>query len=113
MSNRNRKSDVLGIQGSRKTSSSKKEQGKEKLSNSINEEVKKMILKIQQDRAFVREDVSIANGKGGGENLEFYCEDFANNYSYSIKDSMKKKESKTETDVLLRPISELDEYKDN
>lgn len=89
------------------------EKGKDKLSGTIAEEIQKMVLKIQQERAYAREDVSIVNGKGGGEGLEFYCDDFQNNYEYSTKDSMKDKQEKTETDVLLRPVSEFVEYNDN
>ncbi|MBD2481538.1 hypothetical protein [Planktothrix sp. FACHB-1365] len=107
---KNQKSDVINSIENREVKKPKKKNGKETLTNSINEEVAKMVLKIQQERAFVREDAEIVLGKGGGENLEFYCDDFQNNYDYSTKESMRKKEVKTKTDVLLRPVSEMDEY---
>jgi hypothetical protein len=107
------KSDVIGSIENRKIRRPKgSSEGKETFTNSINKEITDMVLKIEQERVHARQDVSITLGKGGGENLEFYCDDFQNNYEYSAKESMKKKKEKNKTDILLRPVSELDEYRE-
>ena len=90
--------------------SSKKPNPKEQLTLRLENEIKEMVLKIEKERANTRDDVAIVQGKGGGENLEFYCEDIQNNYGFTVKDSKEDKE-KPKTDFILRPVSEMTEYK--
>ena len=108
-----KKDDVLDSLGTRKGKNinlSKKQDPKEKLTIRLENEIKEMVLKIEKERANTRDDVAIVQGKGGGENLEFYCEDIQNGYQFTVKDSKTEKE-KPKTDFILRPVSDMDEYK--
>lgn len=86
-----------------------KKDPKAKLAESIESRVREAVLKIEKNRANQREDTEIANGKGGGENLEFFADDISNDYEYTKKDTKQSKE-KPKTDFILRPVSEMDVY---
>ncbi|CAD5984786.1 hypothetical protein PCC9214_05337 [Planktothrix tepida] len=111
-----KKDDVIeSIESSTPTPSSRrgarlaKKDPKAALAESIESKVKEAVLKIEKHRANQREDTEIANGKGGGENLEFFADDISNDYGYTKKDSKQAKEKPT-TDFILRPVSEMDVY---
>lgn len=87
-----------------------KKKGKEAFTESIESRIKDAVLKIEANRRNTRNDVTIAQGVGGGDDLDFFVDDIGNNYEYTIKDS-KEKKKKPETDFVLRPVSVLDTYK--
>jgi glucose-6-phosphate isomerase len=112
--NLKKKDDVIeSIESSskgNKNTNLKKKDPKQSLTDSIEQRVKEAVVKIEAHRRNARVDNVIAQGIGGGDDLDFFTDDISNGYEYSKKDSKEAKKLPV-TDFVLRPVSDLDTYK--
>ncbi len=113
--NLKKKDDVIesiesSSKGSKNTNLGKKKDPKQSLTDSIEQRVKEAVVKIEAHRRNARVDNVIAQGIGGGDDLDFFTDDISNGYEYSKKDSKEAKKLPV-TDFVLRPVSDLDTYK--
>jgi|LakMenE07Oct09ns_1017277.scaffolds.fasta_scaffold00225_4 glucose-6-phosphate isomerase len=113
--NLKKKDDVIesiesSSKGNKNTNLGKKKDPKQSLTDSIEQRVKEAVVKIEAHRRNARVDNVIAQGIGGGDDLDFFTDDISNGYEYSKKDSKEAKKLPV-TDFVLRPVSDLDTYK--